>query len=69
MNCLAEWRFARPLLPVSLRGRKRPDDHRALKGMVGKFRTGTPWRNLPTLRARRCTRVFAGGRRTLSRPS
>ncbi|MFI1303429.1 transposase [Streptomyces sioyaensis] len=36
----AEWEFVRPLLPESLRGRKRPDDRMALNGIVWKFRTG-----------------------------
>ncbi|MEU2353541.1 IS5/IS1182 family transposase, partial [Streptomyces misionensis] len=31
----------RPLLPESLRGRKRLDDRRVLNGIVWKFRTGT----------------------------
>ncbi|WP_373317126.1 transposase [Streptomyces sulfonofaciens] len=33
----AEWEFIRPLLPVSLRGRKRLDDRRVLKGSCGSF--------------------------------
>ncbi|WP_209438737.1 transposase [Streptomyces lavenduligriseus] len=36
----AEWEFLRPLLPVSLRGRKRLDDRTVLNGIVWKFRTG-----------------------------
>jgi transposase len=43
----AEWEFVGPLLPVSLRGRKRLDDRGALNGIVGKFRTGTAWRAVP----------------------
>ncbi|WP_189780232.1 transposase, partial [Streptomyces tauricus] len=43
----AEWEFVRPLLPVSLRGRKRLDDRRVLNGIVWKFRTGTAWRDVP----------------------
>ncbi|MFI6360708.1 IS5 family transposase [Streptomyces sp. NPDC050743] len=43
----AEWEFVRPLLPVSSRGRKRPDDRRVLNGIVWKFRTGTAWRDVP----------------------
>lgn len=42
-----EWEFVRPLLPVSLRGRKRLDDRRVLNGIVWKFRTGTAWRDVP----------------------
>ncbi|GGY15590.1 transposase [Streptomyces minutiscleroticus] len=43
----AEWEFVRPLLPASLRGRKRVDDRRVLNGIVWKFRTGTAWRDVP----------------------
>ncbi|GAA0465256.1 hypothetical protein GCM10010361_31620 [Streptomyces olivaceiscleroticus] len=43
----AEWEFVRPLLPVSLRGRKRLDDRTVLNGIVWKFRTGTAWRDVP----------------------
>jgi transposase len=43
----AEWEFARPLLPESLRGRKRLDDRRVLNGIVWKFRTRTAWRDVP----------------------
>ncbi|WP_354671327.1 transposase [Streptomyces sp. S.PB5] len=37
----ADWEFVRPLLPESLRGRKRLDDRRVLNGIVWKSRTGT----------------------------
>ncbi|MFE7480475.1 transposase [Streptomyces sp. NPDC057552] len=62
----AEWEFVRPLLPVSLRGRKRLDDRRVLNGIVWKFRTGWPGGMCPRGMGRgpRCIRVFAGGRRT-----
>ncbi|WP_374210926.1 IS5 family transposase [Streptomyces sp. MCA2] len=43
----AEWEFVRPLLPDSLRGRKRLDDRTVLNGIVWKFRTGTAWRDVP----------------------
>ncbi|MFE5406484.1 transposase [Streptomyces sp. NPDC056580] len=42
-----EWEFVRPLLPESLRGRKRLDDRTVLNGSVWKFRTGTAWRDVP----------------------
>ncbi|MFJ1969227.1 IS5 family transposase [Streptomyces sp. NPDC087903] len=42
-----EWEFVRPLLPASLRGRKRLDDRKVLNGIVWKFRTGTAWRDVP----------------------
>lgn len=43
----ADWEFVRPLLPESLRGRKRLDDRRVLSGIVWKFRAGTAWRDVP----------------------
>ncbi|MFE6497415.1 IS5 family transposase [Streptomyces sp. NPDC057747] len=43
----AEWEFVRPLLPASLRGRKRLDDRTVLHGIVWKFRTGVAWRDVP----------------------
>ncbi|MEU2389054.1 IS5 family transposase [Streptomyces sp. NPDC012461] len=42
-----EWEFLRPLLPASLRGRKRLDDRTVPNGIVWKFRTGTAWRDVP----------------------
>ncbi|MFD7337532.1 transposase [Streptomyces violascens] len=36
-----------PLLPASLRSRKRLDDRRVLNGIVWKFRTGVAWRDVP----------------------
>ncbi|MGA5868413.1 transposase [Streptomyces cinereoruber] len=42
-----EWEFAQPLLPVSLRGRKRLDDRRVLNGIVWKFHTGVARRDVP----------------------
>ncbi|WP_395577191.1 transposase [Streptomyces sp. BK79] len=56
----AEWEFVRPLLPASLRGRKRLDDRRVLNGFVWKFRRGLPRRG-PS-RPRRCGRGAATGR-------
>nr|WP_318839596.1 transposase [Streptomyces arboris] len=42
-----EEEFVRPLLPASLRGRKRWDDRRVLNGIACKFRTGTAWPDVP----------------------
>ncbi|MET8211945.1 transposase [Streptomyces sp. NPDC005373] len=39
--------IVRPLLPESLRGRKRVADRTVLNGIVWKFRTGTAWRDAP----------------------
>ncbi|MFH8220669.1 transposase [Streptomyces sp. NPDC018057] len=57
----AEREFVRPLLPESLRGRKRWDDRAVLNGIARKSRTGTAWRECPsgTVRGRRCTRASA----------
>ncbi|MFF1498933.1 transposase [Streptomyces sp. NPDC058316] len=43
----AEREFVRPLLPRSLRGRKRLDYRTVLNATVWKFRTGTAWRDVP----------------------
>ncbi|MET8784729.1 transposase [Streptomyces sp. NPDC004589] len=43
----AEWEFVLPLLPVSLRGRRRLVDRTVLNGIVWKFRIGTAWRDVP----------------------
>ncbi|WP_420710959.1 transposase [Streptomyces sp. NRRL S-118] len=43
----AEREFVRPLLPESLRGRKRLEDRRVLNGIVWKFRAGVAWRDVP----------------------
>ncbi len=42
-----EWEFVQPLLPASLRGRKRLDDRTVLNGIVWKFRTGAGGRDVP----------------------
>ncbi|WP_028984440.1 IS5 family transposase [Sporichthya polymorpha] len=44
----AEWAVIAPLLPVAV-GRSRPWlDHRAVvEGIVWRFRTGAPWRDVP----------------------
>ncbi|MBJ6613835.1 transposase [Streptomyces sp. I4(2020)] len=44
---VSEGEFVRPLLPESLRSRKRLDDRTVLNGIVWKFRTGTAWRDVP----------------------
>jgi transposase len=43
----AEWEFVRPLLPRAGTGRPRRDDRTVLNGIVWKFRTGVPWRDVP----------------------
>nr|WP_234899987.1 IS5 family transposase [Streptomyces filamentosus] len=43
----AEWDLIRPLLPRPALGRPRLDDRMVLNGIVWKFRTGAPWRDVP----------------------
>ncbi|WP_373313025.1 IS5 family transposase [Streptomyces vinaceus] len=43
----AEWELIRPLLPRPALGRPRQDDRMVLNGIVWKFRTGVPWRDVP----------------------
>ncbi|MEV5271096.1 transposase [Streptomyces werraensis] len=43
----SEGELVRPLLPESLRSRKRLDDRTVLNGIVWKFRTGTAWWDVP----------------------
>ncbi|MFJ9790801.1 transposase [Streptomyces globosus] len=43
----AEWDLIRPLLPRPVLGRPRLDDRTVLNGIVWKFRTGVPWRDVP----------------------
>lgn len=44
----AAWSVIEPLLPPAGRARGRWRDHRqVLEGIVFKFRTGVPWRDLP----------------------
>jgi transposase len=45
-----EWRVIRPLLPNKPRGVPRVDDRRVLNGILWRFRTGSPWRDIPSLR-------------------
>lgn len=42
-----EWAILSPLLPNKPRGVPRVDDRRVLNGILWRFRTGSPWRDLP----------------------
>jgi transposase len=42
-----EWKVIRPLLPNKPRGVPRVDDRRVLNGILWRFRTGSPWRDIP----------------------
>ena len=42
-----EWAIIEPLLPNKPRGVPRVDDRRVLNGILWRFRTGTPWRDIP----------------------
>jgi len=42
-----EWAIIQPLLPNRPRGVPRVDDRRVLNGILWRFRTGAPWRDIP----------------------
>ncbi len=42
-----EWSIIRPLLPNKPRGVPRVDDRRVLNGILWRFQTGSPWRDIP----------------------
>ena len=43
----AEWAIIQPLLPTKVRGVPRLDDRRVINGILWRFRTGSPWRDVP----------------------
>ena len=42
-----EWSIIAPLLPNKPRGVPRVDDRRVLNGILWRFRTGSPWADVP----------------------
>ena len=42
-----EWSVIEPLLPNKPRGVSRVDDRRVINGIVWRFRTGSPWADIP----------------------
>jgi len=42
-----EWSVIEPLLPNTSRGVPRVDDRRVLNGIFWRFRTGSPWADVP----------------------
>ncbi|WP_170219033.1 IS5 family transposase [Xanthobacter autotrophicus] len=42
-----EWAIIAPLLPNKVRGVARVDDRRVINGILRRFRTGAPWRDVP----------------------
>lgn len=42
-----EWAVIQPLLPTKVCGVKRVDDRRVINGILWRFRTGSPWRDVP----------------------
>jgi len=42
-----EWSIIEPLLPNKPRGVPRVDDRRVLNGILWRFRTGSPWAEVP----------------------
>ena len=42
-----EWSVIQPLLPNKPRGVPRVDDRRVINGILWRFRTGSPWADIP----------------------
>lgn len=42
-----EWDIIEPLLPNKVRGVARVDDRRVINGILWRFRTGSPWADIP----------------------
>ena len=42
-----EWGIIAPLLPNKVRGVARVDDRKVLNGILWRFRTGSPWADVP----------------------
>jgi len=42
-----EWDVIEPLLPNKVRGVPRVDDRRVINGILWRFRTGSPWADIP----------------------
>lgn len=42
-----EWMVIEPLLPNKVRGVPRVDDRRVINGILWRFRTGSPWADIP----------------------
>ena len=42
-----EWSVLEPLLPNKSRGVPRVDDRRVINGILWRFRTGSPWADIP----------------------
>ena len=42
-----EWSVIEPLLPNKVRGVPRVDDRRVIDGILWRFRTGSPWADIP----------------------
>ncbi len=42
-----EWKIIEPSLPNKPRGVPRVNDRRVLNGILWRFRTGSPWRDIP----------------------
>ncbi|WP_368861209.1 transposase [Frankia sp. AgB32] len=59
----AAWEFIGPFLPIGLFGPYPARLRAQFEGVVWRFRTGSPWRELPAEfgRGRRCTTGFGSG--------
>ena len=42
-----EWSIINPLLPTNTRGIARVDERKVINGIVWRWRTGTPWADIP----------------------
>ena len=42
-----EWSIIKPLLPTNTRGVARVDDRKVINGILWRWRTGTPWADIP----------------------
>jgi transposase len=63
-----EWRIIQPLLPNKSRGVPRVDDRRVINGILWRFRTGSPWADVPE-RYGPYTTCFCGVFRSAIQPS
>jgi transposase len=63
-----EWSILSPLLPNKPRGVPRVDDRRVLNGILWRFRTGSPWAEIPERYGppTTCYNRFVGGGKLVS---
>ncbi len=64
-----EWAIITPLLPNKSRGVARVDDRRVINGILWRFRTGAPRRDVPERYGPRTTRLTIASRAGVPRGS